>query len=109
VRRGIQVDSTRPLVAVLGVSRRTGHLLSSDGLLSFALSELKAPHSERAGHLGFDIVRSDGARILIDLTTDMPIAIATQLDEMRSGAASEAARKQRAAGPPAKRRAATDR
>jgi hypothetical protein len=83
-------EATAPM-AVLGVTRNTAHLLSSFGVLNFALVELTAAHSGRPGHLGLDVAPAVGTRIVIDLTIERPVAVASQLNEMRVVAASDEA------------------
>jgi hypothetical protein len=95
--------------AVLGVSRRHGFLLSSAGLITFELSDLKGAHSERYGHLGFDVVPADGRRIAIDLRTDMSHAVATQLNEMRVAANTAGPEAQQVRRPQPKRRGSVTR
>lgn len=105
---GLNLDSAYRPTAVLGVTRQTGHLLTSLGLVSFALADLKSAHSAGPGHLGLDVAPGNGPRIVIDLAMDMPVAVAAQLNEMRS-AANRAVQKQSERRPPAKRRVQPDR
>src|SRR4051812_43133818 len=90
-----------PEVAVLGLTARTGHVLSRRGLLSFDLRDLRGAYSPRVGMLRFSIVREGRPRIDIGMTVDYALAVAGQLMDWRVLSAVPAPANRR---PPAKRR-----
>jgi hypothetical protein len=69
--------------AIFGITRRTGHVLSRFGVLTFDLDDVRAPHSPRRRYLWFSVAREPSARIEICLNVDGALAIAGQLSDWR--------------------------
>lgn len=65
--------------AIFGVTGRTGHVLSRFGVLSFALSDVRAAHSPRHRYLRFSVIDGSSARIEVCMKVDGALAIAGQL------------------------------
>lgn len=98
---GTDAELSAPQVAILGITARTGHLLSRGGVVSFDLNRVRRAWSPRLGLLRFSVVREGRPPIEIGMAVDGALAIAGQLMDWRVPSAVPAPANRR---PPAKRR-----
>lgn len=78
---GSDLDLSEPVVAVLGVTEHSGHLLSRLGALSFELADVRSPHSPHSGYLRFTVHQQERPRIDVGMALEGAYAIAEQLRE----------------------------
>lgn len=102
---GSHIDLPSLPVAILGLTDRSGHLLSRLGVLTFAMTDLRGPYSPRAGQLRFSVEKTGRPTLHVALAVDGAWAIAEQLQAtIRADPANRPARSAELRRPPAKRR-----
>ena len=101
----VEPDPSDLPVAIFGVTRRGGHILSRLGLFSFPLSDLRSPYSPHFGILRFSVERHERPPVEVLITLDGALAIAEKLREAISDRTTVGNLAVATRRPPAKRRA----